>query len=336
MVKLADVARLAGVSVTSVSHVVNGSRAVSDELRARVKGALEATGYRPNAVARALRRSTTESIGFVASDIGNAFSTSVIRGAELGCRNAGRTLLVANSHEDPALELAAVDNFCRWPVDGLILAPTPGITSETLGNLRALNMAVVMIDQKVDANFDHVLVANVQPVREMVSRLVAVGHRRIGMIAGPAGASTTGERIQGWTEAHEGAGIAVDASLLISGIVQSAAAEVAVKQLMRLPDPPTAVFSGSGAISLGVVGGLRRLGLKIPKDVSVVGFDDFEWADAFEPRLSVIAQPTTEIGQEAVRLLMLRLKSPQRRRVVRRLEPTLIMRESIVAPKRVR
>lgn len=336
MAKLADVARLAGVSVTSVSHVVNGSRAVSDELRARVKDAIEATGYRPNAVARALRRSTTDSMGFVASDIGNAFSTAVIRGAELASRNAGLTMLVANSHEDPALELAAVDTLCRWPIDGLVLAPTPGILPETLENLRSLSTAVVMIDQKVDANFDHVLVTNVEPVDEMVSRLIKLGHRRIGIIAGPSAASTTRERIQGWTQAHDRAGIKVDADLIMSGVVEAQAAEAAVTALMGLSKPPTAIFSGSGAISLGVVGGIRRLGLKIPSDVSVVGFDDFEWADAFEPRLSVIAQPTMQIGQEAVRLLLLRLKNRQRRRVIHRLEPKLIMRDSVAAPKRAR
>lgn len=333
MTKLADVARLAGVSVTSVSHVVNGSRAVSDELRERVQYALETTGYRPNAVARALRRSTTESMGFVASDIGNSFSTAVIRGAEFSCRKAGRTLLVANSHEDPVLESAAVDTLCRWPVDGLILAPTPGITAQTLANLRALNTPVVMIDQKVDANFDHVLVANVEPVEDMVGRLIALGHRRIGIVAGPVGASTTIERIQGWRQAHQDTGLAIDPSLVISGVVQSDAAEDSVKQMLSLQSPPTAVFAASGAISLGVVRGLRRLGLEIPNDISVAGFDDFEWADAFEPRLSVIAQPTAEIGQEAVRLLLLRIANRERRRAVQRLEPTLILRDSLAPPK---
>lgn len=329
MATLSDVARLAGVSITTVSHVVNDSRRVSPQARERVLDALAKTGYRPNTVARALRRATTESIGFVASDISNPYSTAVIRGIELAARKAGHTLLVATSDDDPDLEQEAIQALNQRRVDGLIIAPTTGSSPQTLEQIKALSIPVVLIDQYTKVGLDQVLVDNTRSVRAMVGHLIDLGHTRVGMVAGLAGVSTTKERVTGWRGAHEEK---ANDDLLVYGGADADAAAEGLRQLMALPEPPTAVFCGSNTIAVGVIRALKGLKLRVPQDVAVASFDDFEWADAFEPRLTVIAQPTFEIGREAVRLLTRRLADPARRRVVSRLRPILVHRDSCGTP----
>jgi LacI family transcriptional regulator len=325
---LRDVARVAGVSITTVSHVINGTRFVGEEYRNRVLQAIQATDYRPNWAARAVRRARTESIGFVASDITNPFSTAVVKGIESRARQEGHMLLLANSDGDPKQEVDAIMALSGRRVDGLIIALAAGPQPETLSLLNSLNVPVVLLDRMVRANLDQVLVENTKPVSMVVAHLIALGHRRIGMIAGTPKNGTTEERIAGWQQAHDEAGLLADPVLLAYGNSEAGPARQAVMELMSSPAPPTAIFVGSNEMTIGVVAGLRAMGLAIPGDVALACFDDFEWADAFEPRLTAIAQPTFAIGTEAVRLIMSRLDKTNRRRRIVRLAPTIVHRDS--------
>jgi LacI family transcriptional regulator len=150
----------------------------------------------------------------------------------------------------------------------------------------------------------------------------------VAIIAGTPKNGTTEERVAGWMLAHEEAGLAADPALLAYGNSEAETAKCAVKELMSAPAPPTAIFVGSNAMTIGVVSGLRSMGLAIPGDIAVAAFDDFEWADAFEPRLTAIAQPTFTIGTQAVHLIMTRLAKPDRRKRILRLTPTIVHRDS--------
>lgn len=332
MATLFDVAKLSGVSISTVSHVVNLTRKVSPDTAARVRAAIEQTGYRPNPIARALRRSTTESIGFIASDIGNPYFTDVIRGIEASSREAHQMLLLANSDNDPVIELEAIRALAERRVDGLIVTLTPESGTTVIPYLASLDMPVVLIDRAADANMDQVLVENVLSTATLVRHLLDLGHRRVGMIAGVPGISTTVERIEGWRMAYAEAGLPVDEELLVSGQSRTGPAEAAALRLLALTEPPTAIVAGNNSMTRGALLALRSHGERVPTDIALVGFDDFEWAAEMEPSLTVVAQPTYEVGRQAVELLLRRLAKPTRRRRVVRLDPAFVHRRSCGCP----
>ena len=330
MAKVVEVARLAGVSISTVSHVVNGTRFVSEATRARVVDAIAATGYTPNSVARALRRDTTDSIGLAVSDIGNPYFTDVIRGVEFQARAAGMILLLANSDDDPSRELEAIRALQERRVDGLIISPTAGSRESVFPRLAQLQIPVVLIDRIVEGvtTFDQCGVENEEPTRQLVSHLLGHGHRRIGMIAGIAGISTTDERLSGYRAALEDAGLPYSSDLVVHAGSRADPAVDAVKKLMRVTEPPTALVVGNNLMTIGVLRGLHDIGLAVPRDVALVCYDDFDWADLFQPRLTTIAQPTYAIGCEAVRLLLRRLAHRDAPPRIVRLNPSFVCRES--------
>jgi LacI family transcriptional regulator len=323
-----DVARLAGVSTSTVSHVVNGTRTVSPETRRRVEAAIEATAYRIDPVARAMRGSSTDSIGFVAGDIANPYSTAVVRGIESAARKVGLTLLVADSNEDPTLEREALHALTRRRVDGLVVALTTTGGEDILRELSALRTPVVLIDRAVNARIDQVRVENERSAALLVRHLIDLGHRRISMVAGAAEDRTAQERVRGWMSACEEAGLRHGQEMLVRGDSHADRAEAVIHDLMARRDRPTGLFVGNNEMTIGVLRGLRSLGIRVPDDLALVTFDDFEWADVFEPRLTAMAQPTEAIGATAVALLLRRIAKPHARPKTVLLEPTLVDRES--------
>ncbi len=328
MTTLSDVARHAGVSATTVSHVLNGTRFVSPETRNAVDEAVRATGYRPNALARALRTSTTLSIGFVASDVSNPYSTAVMKGLETAARRAGYMLLVANSDEDPVAEAQAITALEQRRVDGMIIALTSASGEAAIDQLENLSVPVVLVDRAVPGAFDQVLVDNTASVKTLVGHLLDLGHRRVAMLAGRSRGTNSAERVIGWTLAHEERGLAADPGLLAYGGTHPDTAMVAARRLLSTPDRPTALFAGSNQLTLGALRALRDLGMSIPGDVALAAFDESDYADILEPPLTRLVQPTFEIGEEAVRLLLRRISSPSTEPTVERLRPTLKYRGS--------
>lgn len=247
------VARLARVSTSTVSHVVNGTRRVRAETRRRVEEAIDATGYRTDPVARALRRSATDSIGFVAGDIANPYSTAVVRGIEGAARKEGLTLLVANSDENPSLELAAIRALTLRRVDGIVVAPTTTADDSLIRELLALRIPVVLIDRAVDAPIDQVRVENEKSSALLVTHLIEMGHRRIAMVAGAAGDRTADERVNGWRIACAQGAIPFDSGLVARGDSHADRAETAVSELMARDKPPTGLFVGNNEMTIGVL-----------------------------------------------------------------------------------
>jgi LacI family transcriptional regulator len=329
MVTMADVARAADVSTTTVSHVLNGTRPVSPATVERVRAAIAQTGYSQNTIARALARARTQSLGLAINGLSNPYFTDVIAAVEEESSRANHTLLLGDTHDDPEHELTIVRALVERRVDGLLLAPSPGAADLALPYLAAQELPVVLLDRLIaGASLDQIGAENTEPTAELVDHLAGLGHTRIGMVVGIPGLSTTDERVAGYRQGLARHGLPVDDALIAGGGSQRDAARDAAHQLLALPDPPTAIISGNNAMTIGTMRALSERGLHVPDDLALVAFDDFEWADLFAPRLTVVRQPTAELGHRAVRMLLDRLADGSRPPQTVRLPTTFVHRNS--------
>ncbi|HET9146704.1 MAG TPA: LacI family DNA-binding transcriptional regulator [Acetobacteraceae bacterium] len=305
-----DVAALAGVSVSTVSHVLNDTRAVPEETRARVAGAVAATGYTPNSVARSLKRAETRTIGIAIGDITNPHFTAVVDAIEAAARAEGYTVVLVGISESAEREREGLTALAGRRVDGLIVAPSADGGPAALERLRRQQAAIVQIDRVANPSCDAVVVANECGARRLVRHLAACGHRRIGMLTGLPGLSSTRERIAGYRTGLRDAGLPYDENLLACGEYSAEPARQAAARLLAEADPPTALFASNNLMTLGALQALAEHGLTVPDDIALAAFDDFAWSDLFKPHLTTVAQPCREIGQAAVRLLLERLADP--------------------------
>lgn len=310
MVTARDVAERAGVSTSTVSHVLNGTRVVSRELRARVLDAAHDLGYEANAVARSLKTRRSHTIALITPDIGNPFFTSVVRGVEDVTGARGYGLILCNTGEDPGREEAYLRMLGAQRVDGMILVPS-GDRYPYLDRLLHTRTALVLLDRVIDdPTTPAVTLDNVDAARVATRHLVGLGHRRIGFVAPRMGTSSATERIAGYRQELEQSGIAYDPALVRDGRSLLEEARTATGELLELPERPTALIVGNNLMTLGAVAAIERHGLRIPQDVALVGFDDAVWADVLHPRLTTIAQPTYQLGRTAADLLMRRIDDP--------------------------
>nr|WP_206691701.1 LacI family DNA-binding transcriptional regulator [Pseudomonas cyclaminis] len=321
-----DVASRAGVSTSTVSHVLNGTRKVSPATVQAVQRAIQALGYIPNTLARSLARSSTNTIGVAISALSNHYFSETVHAIETECAKHGYMMLFVDTHDDPEQELRVVTALHHRRVDGIVLAPSNG--SMALEYLQANEIPAVLVDRMMSERFDQVGVENAQPTQALIEHLIAHGHRRIAFIAGRAGFSTTDERVAGYKAALQAAGLVFDAQLLVNGGSNTAPARQATAQLLRLAAPPTAIMAGNNLMTLGAMQALREAQIEVPGQMALVGFDDFDWADFFVPRLSLIAQPVQALGARAVDLLLQRMASPGSPPQSVRLAPTLQLRNS--------
>ncbi|WP_406217200.1 LacI family DNA-binding transcriptional regulator [Streptomyces decoyicus] len=327
MTTMTDVARRAGVSVATVSHVLNETRPVRPDTRAAVLGAIDELGYTHNTLARSLVTSRTRSIGLAVSAISNPYFTEILQGVEAGALEAGYSLLLTDPHDDPQHERKVVQLLHERRVDGMIVAPSAE-PSAMVEYLARREVPTVFLDRLVGDGHDQVCAENTGPVRQLVGHLADLGHTRIGLVAGLPGLSTTTERVQGYREGLRACGLAFAPELLAGGHSAAQGAQDATRRLLAVPQPPTAVITANNAMTIGALRALRELGLEVPRDIALVCFDDFSWADLFTPRLTAIAQPSKDIGAAAVRLLLERLTEPDRPPRTVRLPCTLVHRTS--------
>ncbi|MEW2523053.1 LacI family DNA-binding transcriptional regulator [Actinacidiphila alni] len=323
---MTDVARAAGVSVTTVSHVLNKTRPVSPDTARAVQDAVAACGYVPEKVAR-LQNEGFGTIGLAMSAMSNPYFSDVVHGIDRHAVTAGYSLLLADTHDDEDTELRAVGELLRRRVSAIILAPS-GDGERTLTYVRQAEVPVVVLDRFVEQDVDQIGVENIEATAHLVDHLATIGHRRIGLVAGRDGLATTVERTAGYRLGLERNDIAEQRELVVSGDSHAQAAEAAVGELLRLPEPPTAIVVGNNRMTIGAMRGLRTAGLTVPDDIALVAFDDFEWSDLFHPRLTAIAQPTLAIGEQAFGLALSRINAPATppRRVL--IRPGFMHRES--------
>ncbi|MFF3335912.1 LacI family DNA-binding transcriptional regulator [Streptomyces sp. NPDC002888] len=338
MPTMADVARCAGVSVATVSHVLNDTRPVLPHTRQAVLDAIDELGYTPNTLARSLVTSRTRSIGLAVSAISNPYFTEILQGVEAGALEHGYSLLIADPHDDPEHERKVVQLLHERRVDGMIVAPSAD-PPDLLAYLTRHDVPAVLLDRVIDdradgaPRFDQVCAENAEPMALLVAHLADLGHRRIALVAGLPGLSTTSERISGYRHGLAAAGLPCDARLLVHGDSATAGAERATEALLALAAPPTALVTGNNAMTIGALRALRERGMSVPDDIALCCFDDFAWADLFAPRLTAIAQPSKEIGARAVQVLLDRLATPDRPPRTVRLPCAFVHRTSCGCPE---
>ena len=323
-----DVAALAGVSLKTVSRVVNAEPGVKPEVRTRVQEAAARLDYRPNLTASNLRRSSgrTRTVGALLQDISNSFSAALLRSLEDVARIRGVALLAASLDEDPDRERTLVADLVARRVDGLVLMPATDRQDYLAAELRA-GLPTVFVDRPPrGVDVDSVLVNNTGGAAIATRHLLDHGHTRIAYLGDATRIRTAADRLAGYRQALGEAGVPVPEDLVVAGLRDSEAAQRAVLALMALADPPTAVFSSRNSVSIGAVRGLRDAGRQ--HEVALVGFDDFPLADVLEPALSVVRQDVARIGASVGELLFSRLDGDTGEPRHVRIEPTLVPRGS--------
>ncbi|MFN3005350.1 LacI family DNA-binding transcriptional regulator [Mycolicibacterium wolinskyi] len=311
MTTMGDVARIAGVSASTVSHVLNGTRKVNTATRLRVEAAIEETGYRRNVVARSLAAGRTHTVGLSISALTNPYFASLVHVVERALSEAGYVLIVGDSHDDVGSEKRVTDSLLDRKVDGMIVAPAAGSERVTIPEITRTGTPLVLIDRGIDIGCDQVGPENFSAARSLTEHLIELGHHRIAVVRGLAGISSTTERFDGYRTALADHGIAVDAALVLDGESNTDVAEREVSSLMSSANRPTALVSLNNAMTIGSLKAIRALGLSIPSDLAFVCYDDFEWSNLFEPRLSAAAQDVETIGAMAVELLLRRIRGEE-------------------------
>jgi DNA-binding LacI/PurR family transcriptional regulator len=306
-----QVAELAGVSVATVSRALAGSDLVSAERLERVNQAVQALNYTPNQIARSFRTKKTRFVGLVISDIENPFFTSVVRGVEKALREANYSLLLTNSDEDAQIEWEHLQHLHAQGVAGIILSPTASDSKKYAAYLeRGVNM-VALDRMPGNIKMDRVTVNNADGVYAAVQHLAEQGHRQIAFIAGLPNASTASERLAGYERAMRDFGFSTQPEWIRQGNFRREGGFQAMKALLQMTSRPSAVISANNLMTLGALQAIYECGARVPSDIAVVGYDDMAWASSLNPPLTVIAQPTQELGRVAAQLLLDRIRDPK-------------------------
>ena len=322
-----DVARSAGVSLKTVSRVVNREPGVADATAERVNAAVASMSFRRNDIARSLRhRMTTSSIGLLTKDLANPFYARLARAVEEVARGHGFLVLSGSSDESEEREREILTAFLGRRVDGLLLVPTGG-SHAFLQRELAAGVQLVFVDRPaIGVSADSVLVDNAAGVITGIGHLVGHGHRRIGFLGDDPGIYTAAERVRGFRQAVVAFGLEPHAGLVSQGLHDTAVAEEQAMAILGDANPPTALFAGNNLIAAGVLRALRRRGDSLR--VGLVGFDDFDLADLVDPPVTVIAQDAEELGRRAAERLFARMSGDLGPPVTEVLPTRLIIRGS--------
>ncbi|MDJ0752718.1 MAG: LacI family DNA-binding transcriptional regulator [Ardenticatenaceae bacterium] len=328
-----DVAERAGVSISTVSHILNETRHVSDELKERVQLAMLELNYKPNALARSLRRKRSRTLGIIVPDSANPYFAEVARGVEDASFDQGYSVILCNSDADPEKESMYINVLAEKQVDGICLVAASSQTIEThLDNVPHLQIPMVLIDREnPNTVVDSVVVENTAGSIKAVEHLLSLGHQRIGCITGLPDLINSQKRSNGYREALKNAGLIVDESLIVEGDFRYEGGYDATKHLLGLNDPPTAIFACNDLMAIGAISAIVSAGLSVPQDISIVGFDDIHLAMFANPPLTTVVQPKYEMGVTAAKILLQRLQTPDLPPKRHLLQTHLLVRESTKA-----
>jgi LacI family transcriptional regulator len=306
---ISDVARQAGVSTVTVSRVLNNAPNVNQATRHRVEQAIQELGYVPDVAARSLRSKRTRSLALILPDITNSFWTTVARGVEDAAQSSGYAVLLCNTDENRTKQARYLDLVASRRVDGVIIAPFDS-NVQNIRTLRDREIATVLVDRRIEGwETDSVRGDSVGGAQALVRHLIGLGHTRIAMISGPADTSTAQDRVEGYRAALMGAGIDPNPALIRQGEFRASSGEQLLGQLLDEGLRPTATFAANNAIAMGVIDAVARRGRRIPHDLALVCFDDFDAASHLFPFLTVAVQPAYEMGVRAAQLLLSRVET---------------------------
>jgi LacI family transcriptional regulator len=330
VVTIHDVAARAGVSVATVSRVLNGKELVREETSRQVQAAAKSLHYVPNVAARALSIRRSQTIGIVRPEVHGEFFSEVIRGIDLAARAQGYHILVSGSHSDPAQMLEVVDTM-RGRVDGLLVM-APDVTVAPLEELRGREMPVVLLNSS-GPNGDAITIDNYGGARAMMRHLHGLGHTRIAFVRGPQHNADARERLRGYRHAMRGMAAKSLRELECSGDFTEESGFAAGRRMVASPMPPTAVFAANDSMAVGVLAALAAAGIDVPEGMSVVGFDDIPIARYVAPPLTTMRVDIAELGRRAFGLLLDALTDPGTHQSRHdRVATTLVVRGSCMAP----
>lgn len=325
-----DVARKAGVSAMTVSRVVNDHPGVSAETREKIEAAIIELNYIPSKIGSGLVSAKTQLIGLIVPDVSNPFFAPIVRGAETAARKAGYRMLLCNSESDLRLERDYVSDLVSHRVEGLLIAPVGDRSDAHLGKLVEGSFPLVLLDRHVPGiDCDTVTLDNVSAAKRLVDHLIAVGHRQIAFVTDADDVSTGRERLAGFKQALEGAGIPYAEELVLHTTTDQMGGYRSAQQILSMCKRPTAIFAVNNMTAVGVMQALREAGLGVPQDISLVCFDDVQHLAVFSPFLTVIDQPAEIMAGVAAQLLIERIAhtaGKQRRNIT--FPGTLVVRQS--------
>lgn len=331
-ITIKDIAKAANVSKAAVSYVINDKPGVSEETRQKILRIMKEMNFRPNATARGLAGQKTEMLGLVIPDITDMFYANIVRGVENKANEFGYTLNLCTTHAEPSRERDVVDMFTSGRVDGLILM-TYYLNREYLEKLKGQGMPFVVIDgSPQDESIYSVFVNNEEAGYRAAEYLIRLGHREIAFIYGVIGSGDSEQRFLGYRRALRENGLACRGELMKRGEYQRAGGYKAARELMAMPHRPTAVFAANDQMALGVLNAAVDLGLKVPRDLSIIGVDDIEAVSLVVPPLTTVRQPTYEMGGTATEILvrLINGERPSQRKIS--LQTSLVVRDSCAPP----
>ncbi|MFC7370386.1 LacI family DNA-binding transcriptional regulator [Fictibacillus iocasae] len=324
-----DVAKLANVSIATVSRVINGQGGVRPKTEERILLAINELGYIRSAAARTMKKKETKTVGVIVPDIKNPFFPIVMAGIEQKAREKGYFTILSSTDESMAVEENIMRNFIERGVDGVIVT-TANENSDHLKLLETQGIPIVAVDRVLNKlSVDTVLVDNEQGAFDAVSHLIKLGHERIAIICGPLDTTPASRRLMGFKRAMNENGLAVNSRFIVQGNFQEDGGYQAARKLFSQKERPTAIFSSNNLMSLGCLKAMQDLNWKLGQEVAFVGFDDIDIATLIEPRLTVVSRPMDHLGELAFQMLHERMLAkehlPKREFI---LSPELIIRDS--------
>src|SRR5258708_31196735 len=322
-VSISDVARESGVSIFTVSAVVNNKSHVGKNLRERVENAIRKLNYRPNLIARSLIKQKTQTIGMIVPDIANPFFPMVVRGAEDAALKQGYNLLLSNSDDNLAKEESAIELLLSKRVDGILLTKAAGDFSPALRQMiKEVNIPFVLVMRTYpQLTKDAVISDDYQGAYDAVCHLARAGRRRIGLISGPLKVSNALARWQGFHDALKAQGLAFEQQLVFEGDYRIDSGVRSGHAL--LSHRPDGIYVANHLMTIGLLKAAEEMGLTCPDDFGLVSFDDYPWLGVFRPKLTTVELPKHQLGSEAAELLIERIAGSRKKAMVRKLQPEL-------------
>lgn len=329
-----DVAKLANVSIQTVSAVINDKPGITEQTRSRVRDAIAELDYHPNFLASSLRAQRSFTVGVLIPSITNPFFPEFVRGIEDVAQKHGYSLFLCNSDEDQRKAVNYLQLLRKHRIAGLIAAfqPREPEGHRVLQSLLAHHIPVVLMGSKrPDERIVMITEDDEHGTFLATSHLLDLGHRRIGMITPPVGGEVEKSRVAGFLKAHASRSIQVAAELLVPGGFDVSDGQRGVSVLMRLRKAPTAIVAANDLVAIGSMNALRRLNKRVPQDVAIVGYDNIRMADLFDPAISTIAQPLYEMGETAMRAILARIGNRELSGEMIKFETRLVVRASSVS-----
>jgi LacI family transcriptional regulator len=329
MATMKDVAKRAGVSIATVSAVLSGAAFVSPSLKTRVEMAIAELGYARNAIARSLKSGHSSLIGLVVPDITNPFFTSFVDHVQKAADAAGYTVLLGLTDNKPEREPSVLALMRSHQAAGTILCPTGASDAYVEAGARLGTMKLVLADNATDkTDVDTVVIDNVLAAELAARHILSLGHRQIGIMSGTAHQFVAQTRHEAFVKVLAAKSVALPSKRVARGDFREAEAHAAALDLLRGHEQPTALFVANNLMLIGVMRAITELALRVPDDISVISIDDFAWAAAFQPTLTVVKQPIEAIAQTAFDLLLKRIKGDTGPKQRITLPPQLVVRQS--------